>query len=133
LWGRPLLTRTPPEKAKGALPPARHTGQGKTIVLERPEERFEPVTTDHYRVRAWPNARLAGLVTRGDDDDKQLVPLQFAEVQLTPPAPGKIPRLTSKVPEKSWVFVWDSRREVGSLLVVPPKSQRELRFDVSWQ
>jgi len=62
-----------------------------------------------------------------------LVPLLFAEVRLTPPAAGRVPKLNSRVSANNYVFVWDGRRDCGYLLVVPPsRAHGELLFDVRW-
>ena len=85
-------------------------------------------------LRQSPNGRLAGLVTRaGEDEDRNLVPLLFAEVRVTPPVAGRVPRLRSRLSSQNYVFVWDSRRDVGYLLVLPPSHERgDLRFEVRW-
>jgi hypothetical protein len=81
-----------------------------------------------------PHSRLAGLVTKAEKaEDHRLIPLLFAEVKLSPPAAGKVPRLVGRVPGNSYAFVWDARRESGYLLVVPPTRQTgDLKFEVRW-
>jgi hypothetical protein len=103
------------------------------VVLSLPEEMYGRVTVGRFQAQAWPNSRLAGLLTRDDDDDRWLVPLVFAEVRLPPGPPGKEPRLHSRLSPRRWVFNWDGRRRSGYLLVAPPPAgPRELRFEVSW-
>jgi hypothetical protein len=61
------------------------------------------------------------------------VPFLFAEVPLSPPEPGRVPHLESRVPEKNYVFVWDGRRDCGYLLVIPAaRLTGALKFEVSW-
>ena len=78
--------------------------------------------------------RLAGLLTRKDDDGQEPVPLLFAEVSLPRAPAGKTPVLRSRVPQQNWVFCWDARRGCGSLLVRPRAQDRgEIRFHIDWQ
>ena len=135
LWGDPTLKLPRPEPARDALPFVRHEVQGNEIVLAWPEQKYERVTTAKYAAQTWPNARLAGLLTAGGDEEgRQLVPFLFAEVRLSPPTPGLAPRLRSTVREKNWVFVWDDRRGAGYLLVIPLlRERREARFEVRWE
>ncbi len=136
LWGDPTLKLPHPEPPRDALPGVRHQVKNDVILLARPEERYEQMKTEKHLARMWPNARLAGLVTKaGEDEDRNLVPLLFAEVRLTPPAPGRTPHLRSRVPSNNYVFVWDGRRDTGYLLALPPARERErgdLRFEVTW-
>jgi Peptidase family C25 len=135
LWGDPTLRLPRPAPPDGALPAVRHQIKNDRVVLTLPEKMYEGVKSVKYETRAWPNARLAGLTTHDDGDGlRQLVPLVFAEVRLTPPGPGKTPRLQGKLADRRWVFVWDDRRACGYLIVVPPgDGRRELRFDVRWE
>ena len=90
-------------------------------MLTRPDETYEQIKTDGHVARTWPNARLAGLITKpGESDEKSLVPLLFAEVKLSPPASGGVPHLSSRVTHHNYVFIWDERRQTGYLLVRPP-------------
>ena len=87
-----------------------------------------------YRAKLWPNGRLAGLITRDDEDEKRLVPFAFAEVHLPNVTTGRTPRLTSRPPESRWVFQWDGRRRTGYLLVAPSSREgQDLRFRVAWE
>jgi hypothetical protein len=73
------------------------------------------------------------LVRTTDDGDKKLVPFAFAEVPFPNALPGRIPRLTTRLPDRGWVFIWDARRRAGWLLVALPSSgEREIRFRVEW-
>lgn len=103
-------------------------------MLRWPAQPYERVTTPKYTSQTWPNARLAGLLTEdGQEDNRRLVPLLFAQVRLTPPMPGRVPRLRSCLRERSWAFLWDARLQTGYLLIVPPsRERREVRFDVRW-
>jgi len=134
LWGDPTLKLPRPQPPRDALPGVQQQVKDDVIVLSRPADMYEPMKTEKHFARSWPNGRLAGLVTPGEDEDThQLVPLLFVEVRLTPPAVGRVPRLLSRVPERNWVFVWDGRRASGYLLVVPPARERgDLRFEVRW-
>ena len=86
-----------------------------------------------YQVPFRPNARLAGLV-RPTDDGKLLVPLVFAEVPLPHAPAGATPKLVTKLGDSQWVFVWDARRRVGSLLAMPKTTAEQvMRFRVEWE
>jgi hypothetical protein len=134
LWGDPTLKLPKPELPRDTLPGVSREVKDGVLTLARPEEMYEKMKTENHYGRIWPNSRLAGLVTKPDkDEDRRLIPLLFAEVKLTPPAAGKVPRLVGRVPGNSYSFVWDARREVGYLLVVPPTRQTgDLRFEVRW-
>jgi hypothetical protein len=135
LWGDPTLQLPRPRVQGAALLSVNHEVHGNTIILRQPDETYEKVTSENYRARMLPNARLAGLVYKDTlSADRQLVPLLFAEVSL-PKAPSeKTPSLRSRVPADHWVFCWDQRRRAGYLLVTPrPKDQGELRFHVDWK
>jgi hypothetical protein len=134
LWGDPALKLPKPDLPRNTLPGVRNEVKDSVVILARPEEMYEQMKTENHYGRIWPNARLAGLVTKPDkDDDRRLIPLLFAEVKLTPPAAGKVPRLVGRVPDDRYVFVWDRRRESGYLLVVPPtKPTGDLKFEVRW-
>ena len=82
-----------------------------------------------------PNARLAGLLrlSSENEDLRQLVPFVFTEVRLPSAPPGKKPKLSSSLPDKQWVFVWDARRKSGYLIVTPRKEKQELHFKIGWE
>jgi hypothetical protein len=136
LWGDPTLHLPRPEPPEGALPTVRHTVRGNTIVLTLPDKLHNKVTTPKYQVQMLPNSRLAGLLTKVQDEDdegRRLVPFVFAEVQLPKVPPGKTPRLRSRLPERNYVFCWDARRSCGYLLVTPrARDEGEVRFRVEW-
>ena len=92
------------------------------------------MTTAKYSAQMFPNSRLAGLVRPdGEEDSRQLVPFAFAEISLPRIPAGKVPRLSSRLPERNWVFNWDARRRSGYLLVaLPSRGGRKLRFEVDW-
>src|SRR5262249_50804394 len=133
LWGDPTVRLPRPEAPDNALAAVRHEVQGNTVVLELPEETHVQVKTEKYQVKMLPNARLAGLVRKAEDEDgKPLVPFVFAEVRLKP-RPGLTPRLASRLPSRHWVFCWDEYRGCGYLLVTPrAQDTGELRFRVRW-
>lgn len=133
LWGDPTLKLPRPSPAVDALKPLKHSVSGDTITLALPQASYEEVQRPPYRAKLWPNGRLAGLITRGEEDDKRLVPFAFAEIHLPNAPGGKAPRLTSRLPESRWVFQWDGRRRTGYLLVAPgPREGQDLRFRVAW-
>jgi hypothetical protein len=135
LWGDPTLKLPRTEPPAGALPPVHHEVHGKTIVISLPETPYEKVTSTKYRAQMLPNARLAGLLTaEGDTDYHRLVPFVFAEVSLPKAPADKTPRLSSRLPEKHYVFIWDAWRRCGYLLITPrAKDQTELRFHIEWE
>jgi hypothetical protein len=134
LWGDPTvkLPRVPRPPSSLAAVSARV--RRRTIVVTLPPTAYPKVVTAKYQTAMRPNGRMAGLLRKGDEDGRRLVPFVFAEVRL-PKAPfGKKPRLTSRIPGRSWVFCWDGRRKVGYLLVTPrAKDRTELRFHVKWE
>ncbi len=134
LWGDPTLRLPLPAVPEGSLPPVRHEVKGKTITLSVPEKAYDPVKSEKFQARMWPNARLAGLLTRDEEgDERHLVPLLFMEVALPKVPADRTPTLHGRLSEKNWVFLWDARRRSGYLLVRPPsREQRELRFSVKW-
>src|SRR5262249_42652387 len=88
-WGDPTAKLPPPEPPQTALPAVRHEAHATTITFSLPKEKYERVTRSRYTAQAWPNSRLAGLLTEsGEEDVRQLVPFLFAEVRLSPPMPG---------------------------------------------
>jgi hypothetical protein len=135
LWGDPTLKLPRPELPAEALAPVQHVVKGNTIILTLPESTYETIKVSRYRAEMRPNARMAGLLTAsGDQDNRRLVPFLFAEVHLPKAPAGKVPRLSSRVPSRHWVFNWDGRRRCGYLLVAPrQKDDKEVRFHVSWE
>jgi hypothetical protein len=135
LWGDPTLKLPHPEMPPEALSPVTHRVHGNTITLTLPETSYPKIGVGQYRAEMRPNTRMAGLLTKGgDEDDRHLVPFLFAEVYL-PKAPARgIPRLSSRLPSRHWVFNWDARRRCGYLLVAPrQRDEKEARFHVSWE
>lgn len=131
LWGDP--TYHPPGPGRGPRQPAvRHRVEGNEIVLSVPDDRHPRVRSGPFRAQLPANGRLAGLVRTGDA--REVVPLVFAEVPRLPGArPDRAPRLRSRLPGRSWVFLWDARRKAGWLLAMPrPDDQGEMRFRVDW-
>lgn len=135
LWGDPTLKLPPPAIPDGALPPVRHHVKGNTIHLELPVEAHAKATSARFKAQMLPNGRLAGLISKQIEDDRQrLVPFVFAEVALPRAPEGKTPRLHGKLPSSRWVFCWDSRRRTGYLLVIPRTTDNdEIRFQVEWE
>ncbi|MFL5342191.1 MAG: C25 family cysteine peptidase [Gemmataceae bacterium] len=135
LWGDPTLKLPQPERPANGMSIARAEVTGNTIILSRPEESYPEVKKEKYTARTLPNGRMAGLLTKGmEEESRVFVPFLFAEVKLTPRAAGKVPHLKTKVSERSWVFVWDSRRNSGYLLMIPPtKAKPNTPFDVAWE
>ena len=105
---------------------------GDTITLAAPPA-ANSLGAGVYRAAYRPNERLAGLVRAGDEGEKRLVPLAFAEVALPQAPAGAEPRLRSKLPDNNWVFIWDARRRIGWLLVaLPATAERDIRFRIDW-
>lgn len=136
LWGDPTLRLPRPPRPIDARIPVRHELRGNSLVLTLPDATYERVKVGRYEAQMLPNARLAGLLTMSaeSEDMRRLVPFVFAEVRLPKAPPGQTPRLTSKIPEKQWVFCWDARRKSGYLLVTPrARDVDELRFKIEWE
>lgn len=136
LWGDPTLKLPRPERPSDALPGVHHELKGDTLTVHLPPRSYEIVKVDRYEARMRPNARLAGLLTASEDDQDKLsfLPFVFVEAKFPAAPAGKIPRLTSRVPEKNWIFLWDQQRSCGYLLITPRgKSENELRFKISWE
>jgi hypothetical protein len=135
LWGDPTLRLPQPPIPADAMPIVRCSVRGDTVTLTLPDGRYPKVHTGEFESELWPNARLAGLVTKDRvDDERRLVPMLFAEVALSKAPPGKTPRLTSRLPEENWVFAWDARRRTGYLLALPRIRDRDrLRFQIHWE
>lgn len=134
LWGDPTVQLPAPEKPADALPNVRVEVQGQRITVHIPEETYPQVKSERYQAQLWPNARLAGLIARNEDEDtKRLVPLLFAEVTLPQAPTGRVPRLKSALQERNYVLAWDARRKTGYLLIAPGAKERsEIRFTVEW-
>jgi hypothetical protein len=135
LWGDPTLQLPQPPLPSDALPIVRTTVRGDVLTLTLPDEAYPKVHTGEFETQLWPNARLAGLVTKNRvDDERRLVPMLYAEVALPKAPAGKTPRLTSRLPDDNWVFAWDARRRTGYLLALPRARDREhLRFRIHWE
>src|SRR5439155_2866125 len=113
--------------------PIRASVSGDTITLMAPPAEAQVTAAGIYRAAYRPNERLAGLVRAGDEGEKRLVPLAFAEVALPQAPVGSEPRLRSKLPDNNWVFIWDARRRTGWLLVaLPATAERDIRFRIDW-
>src|SRR5262249_42797761 len=112
LWGDPTVKLPAPPRPDGALPAARPSPHGRNLVLAVPEKTYPAVKVDRFQTNMAPNARLAGLLTASEDseDVKSLVPLLFAEVSLPRAQEGKVPRLSSRLSSKNYVWLWDERR-----------------------
>jgi hypothetical protein len=133
LWGDPTL-KLPPAVKSPQRQPVRHEVVDGTLRVKLPDEKHERIRSEVYRADLSSNARMAGLV-RGQRGDsvRPLVPLVFAEVPLLKGPEGRVPRLTSRLPEDHYVFNWDARRRCGYLLALPRARDRdELRFQVRW-
>jgi len=135
LWGDPTLTLPRPERPADALSGVRHEVQGNTIVVSLPDKTHDKVASNKFQVEMPPNARLAGLIRKEEDDsEKPLVPFVFVEVSLPKAPTGRVPELHAKVPPSHYVFCWDERRRTGYLLITPrARDEKELRFRVSWK
>ncbi len=135
LWGDPTLKLPCPERPAGALSAVRHEVQGNTIIVSLPERTYEKVCSNKFQVQMPPNARLAGLIRKDDEDsEKPLVPFVFAEVSLSRVPAGHVPELHARLSPSHYVFTWDERRRTGYLLVAPRTTEeQELRFQVSWK
>ncbi len=135
LWGDPALQLPRSEPPADAWNAVRPHVKGNQIVIALPDRAYDPVVKGKFHARMRPNARLAGLLRKDadDQDDRDLVPFVFAEVHWPRVPDGRTPRLRSRIPDRNWVFCWDSRRGTGYLLVTPrPRDQHELRFQVEW-
>jgi hypothetical protein len=133
LWGDPTLKLPRPEPPPDALTAVEHHVHGNTIVVTLPEQSYEKVINGDYHAHMAPNARLAGLLTKENEDNRRFVPFVFAEVHLPRAPAGARPQLHGRLSQRNWVFTWDARRHVGYLLVTPrPGDQREIRFHVDW-
>jgi hypothetical protein len=132
LWGDPSLRLPAPPVPESAAEATRCRVHGDSITLTVPPAAGAEAS-GKYRVPYLPNERLAGLVRPAAEDDKRLVPFVFAEVKLPNGPPGSTPRLETKLPDSSWTFVWDQRRQVGYVLALPHDGTHEARFRVTWE
>jgi hypothetical protein len=135
LWGDPTLRLPHPPIPKEAREPVSHEIHRTSLVINLPNATYEKVKVSKYEAEMRPNARLAGLLrlSTENEDMRQLVPFVFAEVRIPDAPPGKSPHLTSRLSNKQWVFIWDSRRKCGYLLITPRKDKHEVRFKVDWE
>jgi hypothetical protein len=113
----------------------RHEVQGSTLIVSLPEKAHDKVASNKFQVEMPPNARLAGLIRKEEDDaERPLVPFVFAEVSLAGAPAGRVPELRGKLAASHYVFCWDERRRTGYLLAEPrANGDKELRFHVSWK
>jgi hypothetical protein len=135
LWGDPTVTLPRPERPADALAGVRHEVQGNTIIVSLPGQAHDKVASNKFQVSMPPNARLAGLIRKEEDDsERPLVPFVFAEVSLPKAPAGRVPELRGKLSPSHYVFTWDERRRTGYLLVTPrANGEKDLRFHVSWK
>jgi len=135
LWGDPTLHLPLPERPADALAGVRHEVDGNTIIVTLPAKTYDKVASNKFNVAMAPNARLAGLIRKEEDDsNKPLVPFVFAEVSLPKAPTGRIPELHARLSPSHYVFCWDERRRTGYLLVTPrTDGEKELRFHVTWR
>jgi hypothetical protein len=138
LWGDPALRLPLPPPSPDAKPAVRCVVDGDVITVQVPEASADFLgakatgSAVRYQVPFRANARIAGLV-RPTDDGKLLVPLVFAEVPLPHGPVGATPRLVTKLSDSQWVFVWDARRRVGSMLAMPKTTgEHVMKFRVEW-
>jgi hypothetical protein len=135
LWGDPTLRLPQPPLPADTLPVVRCAVKGDSLVLNIPDETYPKVHSGDFQAEIWPNARLAGLVSKKQvNNERRLIPMLFAEVSLPKAPAGKTPKLTSRLPDKNWVFAWDARRHTGCLLALPRAHDREhIRFQIEWE
>jgi hypothetical protein len=135
LWGDPTLTLPRPPAPAEALGRVRHRVRGNTLVVSLPDATYDRVVTASYQAEVRPNARLAGLRLKQDDDaPHRLVPLVFVEVRLPDAPAGKAPVLRTRLPDSRWVFCWDGRAKRGYLLLTPRATDSgDLHFQVAWK
>jgi hypothetical protein len=135
LWGDPTLRLPQPPLPAESLPRVKCTVKGETLTLHIPEEKYAKVHSGDFQAEIWPNTRLAGLVSKkAIDHERRLIPMLYAEVALPKAPAGKFPKLSSKLPDKNWVFAWDARRRTGYLLALPrPHDRQYIRFQIEWE
>ncbi len=132
LWGDPTIRWEFPERP--LLPALRAKVDEKSITITIPDRFYSPVTTSHYLAKVKPNTRMAGLHLKSLVKDRHpMIPLAFFEVALHSQKTGWQPKLKSELSERDWVFLWDSRRKVGYLLIRVPDKSAEIRFHMSWE
>jgi hypothetical protein len=133
LWGDPTVRLPQPPKPRAALDAVHHEVKDDTIIVTLPEKTYDKVSVGKFEARMLPNARLAGLLSKGSgEEERLLVPFIFAEVALPQAPAGKHPELRTKLTDRNWVFCWDERRRCGYLLVTPRTKETELRFKIEW-
>jgi hypothetical protein len=135
LWGDPTMKMPKSTPPKDALPALECEVAKNKLTLSLPEKRYPSTEVAPYRAEMWPGGRLAGLFTTDGEDAKRLAPLAFAEFALPDAKDGMIPRLTTTLPGRNWVFRWDARRRAGYLLAIPREKDREagaVEFTVRW-
>jgi hypothetical protein len=133
LWGDPTLQLPLPPPPPEGMRAVRTAVRGNCIVVSLPPASYDPLAVGKYRAQLWPNTCLAGLLTRGEEGARPLVPFVFAEVHLPRGPLHQMPHLKSRVPANRYVFCWDARRRCGWLLVaLRPEDDPELKFQVQW-
>lgn len=134
VWGDPTIKLSRPVAPADALPRLTTEATKTTITLSVPQKRYPATDVKPYHAEMWPGGRLAGLFTTDGEDSRRLSPLAFSEVPFSQAPAGKIPRLSTKLPAKNWLFKWDARRKVGHLLVLPrEKDGNSILFRVHWE
>jgi Peptidase family C25 len=135
LWGDPTVKLPPATPPEGALASVQHHVRANTITVELPQVTHDKIVSVRYLTEMRANARLAGLLSKQEEEEAhRLVPLVFAEVRLPGAPAGKTPRLHSALPASRWVFCYDARRQTGYLLAMPRAVDNdELRFHVAWE
>jgi hypothetical protein len=130
LWGDPTL-RFPVPACPPDLDAIGHSAHGRTLTITLPALRHDRVISGSYEARMPPNARLAGLMSMDEEADRQnLVPLAFVEASFK--AASAPPTVTSRLPQKDWIFLWDGRRSAGYLLVrIGSRENPKLQFHFS--
>jgi hypothetical protein len=132
LWGDPTQVLPRPARPADGLAPVQHEVRNKHLTITLPEQAYSRVSTTKYQAQMRPNARLAGLLTKDDEDESHLVPFVFVEFAVPDAPDGKTLVLHSKLSAKSWVSIWDARRKAGFVLITPRTQEKELRFRIDW-
>lgn len=133
LWGDPALRLPLPSEASELRSAVHCSVKGSTVTMRVPAAVSKRSATVPLMVPYRPNGRLAGLI-RTTDDERELVPLLFAEVSLPNAPDGTLPEFHCKLADTRHVFCWDERRKVGFLLVMPRSSdEHEIKFRVTWK